>query len=100
MELLGGIRLTEMSNYLLDGHLLPDNNLVENKIRPIALGHKNYLFAGSHQAAKRSAIIYSFMAQCKIANVNPSEWLQYALTNLQTTKVKRLDQLLPMNFGK
>jgi len=93
-------RWTEMSNYLLDGHLLPDNNLVENKIRPIALGRKNYLFAGSHQAAKRSAIIYSFMAQCKIANVNPNQWLQHVLTNLQTTKVTQLDQLLPMNFGK
>jgi len=93
-------RWTEMSNYLLDGNLLPDNNLVENKIRPIALGRKNYLFAGSHHAAKRSAIIYSFMAQCKIANVNPNQWLQHVLTNLQNTKVKQLDQLLPMNFGK
>lgn len=93
-------RWTEMSNYLLDGHLLPDNNLVENKIRPIALGRKNYLFAGSHQAAQRSAIIYSFMAQCKIANVNPNQWLEFVLTNLQNTKVTQLDQLLPMNFGK
>jgi hypothetical protein len=46
------------------------------------------------------AIIYSFMAQCKIANVNPNQWLQHVLTNLQTTKVTQLDQLLPMNFGK
>jgi len=72
----------------------------DTNLHPIALGRKNYLFAGSHQAAKRSAIIYSFMAQFKIANVNPNQWLQHVLVNLQTTKVTQLDQLLPMNFGK
>lgn len=93
-------RWEEMSNYLLDGNLLIDNNLIENQIRPIALGRKNYLFAGSHEAAQRAAIIYTFMAQCKLAKVNPNEWLAYVLTNLQTTKVNQLEKLLPMNFGK
>lgn len=91
-------RWTEMSNYLLDGNLLPDNNLIENLIRPIALGRKNYLFAGSHEGAKRAAIIYTFMAKCKIAGINPNKWLEYVLTNLQTTKINELDQLLPYNF--
>ncbi|WP_338226524.1 IS66 family transposase, partial [Algoriphagus confluentis] len=50
----------ELSNYLLDGVLEIDNNTVENRIRPVALGRKNYLFAGSHQAAQRAAMIYSF----------------------------------------
>ncbi|MFN3529074.1 MAG: IS66 family transposase, partial [Bacteroidia bacterium] len=93
-------RWEEMSNYLLDGNLLIDNNLIENQIRPIALGRKNYLFAGSHEAAQRAAVIYTFMAQCKLAKVNPNEWLAYVLTNLQTTKINQLEKLLPINFGK
>jgi transposase len=93
-------RWEEMSNYLLDGNLLIDNNLIENQIRPIALGRKNYLFAGSHEAAQRAAIIYTFMAQCKLAKVNPNEWLAYVLTNLQNTKINQLEKLLPKNFGK
>jgi hypothetical protein len=45
-----------------DGRLLIDNNHIENKIRPLALGRKNYLFAGGHEAAQRAAMMYSFMA--------------------------------------
>ena len=93
-------RWEEMSNYVYDGNLLIDNNTIENQIRPIALGRKNYLFAGSHEAAQRAAIIYTFTAQCKLANVNPNHWLAFVLTNLQTTKVSALDKPLPINFGK
>ncbi len=56
---------------LYDGNLQIDNNLVENAIRPLALGRKNYLFAGSHEAAKRASMIYSFFANCKKHEVNP-----------------------------
>ena len=49
----------KLQNYLLDGRLEIDNNLVENAIRPVALGRKNYLFAGSHEGAKRAALVYS-----------------------------------------
>ena len=51
--------------YVDDGRCEIDNNLIENSIRPIAIGRKNYLFAGSHEAAQRAAMIYSFMATCK-----------------------------------
>ncbi len=54
-----------LSAYMHDGNLQIDNNLVENAIRPVALGRKNWLFAGSHEAAARAAIIYSFFAICK-----------------------------------
>lgn len=64
-------RWKELSNYLMDGVLEIDNNPVENKIRPVALGRKNYLFAGSHNAAQRAAMIYSFFAMCKTEEVNP-----------------------------
>ena len=56
-----------------------DNNLIENKIRPLALGRKNYLFAGSHKGAQRIAIMYSFFATCKANEINPYEWLKNTL---------------------
>ncbi|RLA40561.1 MAG: hypothetical protein DRR42_25725 [Gammaproteobacteria bacterium] len=48
----------------LDGRLKQDNNLIENSIRPLALGRKNYIFAGSHTGAERNAMMYSFMGSC------------------------------------
>jgi hypothetical protein len=52
-------RWDEMSNYLYNGNIQIDNNLIENATRPIAIGRKNYLFAGSHEAAQRAAMIYT-----------------------------------------
>lgn len=78
-----------------DGRLLIDNNHIENKIRPLALGRKNYLFAGSHEGAHRSAMIYSFTASCKAHGINPLEWLHDTLNRIPDTKKSKLDQLLP-----
>jgi len=78
-----------------DGRLLIDNNLIENKIRPLALGRKNYLFAGSHQAAQRAAMIYSFIATCQVKGVNPYEWLTATLEHIADTKRSKLHTLLP-----
>lgn len=80
---------------LEDGRLEMDNNLIENKIRPLALGRKNYLFAGSHDAAQRIAIMYSFFATCKARNVNPHEWLKQTLDRIPDHPINRLDELLP-----
>ncbi|TXK20936.1 IS66 family transposase, partial [Pontibacter qinzhouensis] len=77
-------RWDALSAYLYDGELQIDNNLVENAIRPVALGRKNYLFAGSHQAAQRAAMIYSFFAICKKQEVNPYQWLKHTLQNIMT----------------
>lgn len=91
-------RWDEMSNYLYNGNIQMDNNLIENAIRPIALGRKNYLFAGSHEAAQRAAMIYTFFAQCKIEKVNPSKWLAHTLLHIMDTKVNQIESLLPKNF--
>jgi transposase len=72
-----------------------DNNLIENKIRPLALGRKNYLFAGSHDAAQRIAMMYSFFGSCKAHDVNPYEWLKTTLEQIPETKLSDLDKLLP-----
>lgn len=86
--------------YLYDGQLEIDNNLVENAIRPNALGRKNYLFAGSHRGAQRAAMFYSFFGTCKKNNVNPFEWLKDVLERIPTHKASKLDELLPQNWGK
>ena len=83
---------------LYDGILEIDNNLVENAIRPVALGRKNYLFAGSHDAAQRAAMIYSFFAICKKNDVNPYQWLKHTLENIMSINHKNIKDLYPQNF--
>jgi len=81
--------------YTTDGRLEIDNNLVENSIRPVALGRKNYLFAGSHDAARRSAIFYSLFGSCKINDINPHAWLSDVLERIDDHPINRLEELLP-----
>jgi len=89
-----------LSAYVQHGQIEIDNNLAENAIRPIAIGRKNYLFAGSHQAAEMTAAMYSFMAMCKKNDVNEFEWLKDVLQRIQSHKQKDLYQLLPNNWKK
>ena len=84
--------------YMEYGRFEIDNNLIRNTIRPVDLGRKNYLFAGSHEAAQRIAIIYSFLGYCKRTHVNPMEWLLDILTRMPEHKVNRLPELLPHNW--
>lgn len=81
--------------YLHDGHLEIDNNLVENAIRPNALGRKNYLFAGSHEGAKRIAMFYSFFGSCQKNHIDPYKWLKHVLENLPDYPANRMKELLP-----
>lgn len=89
-----------LSAYARHGQIEIDNNLVENAIRPLAIGRKNYLFAGSHDAAEMTAAMYSFMATCKKNGINELEWLTDVLTRIQSHKQKDLYQLLPTNWEK
>ncbi|SHN26599.1 Transposase IS66 family protein [Cyclobacterium lianum] len=75
-----------------------DNNLVENAVRPLAVGRKAFLFAGSHQAAEMTATMYSFMASCKRNKVNEFDWLKDVFERIQSHKQKDLYQLLPSNW--
>jgi transposase len=86
--------------YTRDARLSIDNNLVENAIRPIAVGRKNYLFAGSHEAAQRAAMVYSFLATCKLHNINPYYWLRDVLENMHRFSINNLEGLLPQNWKK
>jgi transposase len=89
------VRWDKLCLFTNNGILEIDNNLVENAIRPIALGRKNYLFAGSHQAASRAGIIYSFITCCKKNNIDPYNWLQETLSKISDTKKSELYTLLP-----
>ena len=89
------VRWAKLYRYTQNGILEIDNNLVENAIRPVALGRKNYLFAGSHKAAHRAGMIYSLLASCKNNGIEPQAWLKNILTILPDYKVNRLHELLP-----
>jgi len=93
-------RWAGLSAYASHGQVEIDNNWVENAIRPLAIGRKNYLFAGSHQAAEMTAAMYSFMASCKKNDVNEVEWLKDVFDRIQSIKHKDLYQLLPNNWQK
>ena len=86
--------------YTTDGRLNIDNNPVENSIRPVALGRKNYLFAGSHEAAQRSAMLYSLLGTCKLHGINPFEWLRDTLQKINDYPINRIHELLPIKAEK
>lgn len=91
-------RWSELSIYATDGRLNIDNNPVENSIRPVAIGRKNYLFAGSHEAAQRSAMLYSLLGTCKLSGINPFIWLRETLRRIATHPINKIEELLPQNF--
>lgn len=72
-----------------------DNNLIENKIRPLALGRKNYLFAGSHDGARRAAMLYSFFGSCMQMGINPAVWLEETLEKIPEYPINKITDLLP-----
>ena len=93
-------RWVSLQNYLTNGMLEIDSNLVENSIRPLALGRKNYLFAGSHDAAKDIAMFYGFFATCTKNEIDPQKWLVFVIKNINDTKTSQLKFLLPQFIDK
>jgi len=95
---VGGIRNSRASliRYAQTGHLPIDNNPVENVIRPIAIGKKNWLFAGSERAGQRAAAIQTLLGTAQLNGLNPSDWLKDTLTKLPIWPNNRIDELLPL----
>ncbi len=91
-------RWDKLSIYAGDAKLSIDNNAVERAIRPVATGRKNYLFAGSHDAAQRSAMIYSLFATCTLHDINPYNWLKDMLERMHDYNMNNLHELLPQNW--
>ncbi len=82
--------------YAGTGHLPIDNNPVENCIRPIAIGKKNWLFTGSERAGQRAAAIQTLLGTAELNGLNPEAWLKDTLEKLPTWPNSRIDELLPL----
>ena len=89
-----------LKHYINDGRFEIDNNNIENAIRPLAIGRKNYLFAGSHESAQNIAMFYSFFATCKTLKINPYHWLADVIDRISEQKANKLFELLPQNWSK
>ncbi|MEA1877441.1 MAG: IS66 family transposase [Bacteroidota bacterium] len=88
---------SRLVRYIEDGRFQIDNNLIENSVRVVALGRRNYMFAGSHDGAQNAAMIYSLLATCKIRNIEPYQWLKDTLEVIQDHPADKLADLLPGN---
>jgi transposase len=88
-------RWQSLIRYAETGHLPIDNNPVENVIRPIALGKKNWLFVGSERAGQRAAAIQTLLGTAKLNGIDPAAWLRDTLEKLPTWPNSRIDELLP-----
>jgi transposase len=89
-------RWPALCRYADSGHLPIDNNPVENDIRPIAIGKRNWLFTGSERAGKRAAAIQSLLYTAKLNGLDPAAWLRDTLEKLPTCTNSQIDSLLPL----
>jgi transposase len=89
-----------LERFLEHGEVEIDNNLVENAIRPTAIGKKNWLFFGSEEAGARSAVMYTLIANCRLHGVEPYAYLKDVLERLPTTTNQQVAQLTPLNWKK
>ena len=95
------VHIRQLSRYTLNGKYRIDNNLVENSIRPVAVGRKGYLFCGNHRAAEDAAIYYTMMGCCKLANVDPKKWMLYFLNHIHeydNDNSRDVADFLPLNL--
>lgn len=92
--------LKKLSLYVTDGRYRIDDNMVENSIRPLAIGRKNYLFCGDDDAAQRAAVVYSLLATCRAHGINERDWLEDILRRMPEYELGRKDcsDLLPGNW--
>jgi transposase len=86
--------------FLGDGRLEIDNNLVENAIRPTAIGKKNWLFIGAAEAGERSAIIYTVIESCRRRQIDPWSYLRDVFTRLPHMTNRQIDQVTPEAWAK
>jgi transposase len=90
-------RWKALTRYRDSGRIEIDNNAAERALRAIALGRKNYLFAGADCGGERAAAIYSLIGTCKLNDIDPESYLRYVFTHIAEHPVNRVDELLPWN---
>jgi transposase len=92
-------RMPKARPYLENGHLELDNNTAERAVKPVAIGRKNWLFAGSEGGGKAMAIAFTLIETAKLNNVDPQAWLTWVLAQIADHKITRLDELLPWRYA-
>ena len=90
-------RWETLVRYVDDGRIEIDNNAIERQIRPVALGRKNYLFAGSDAGGDRAAMMYGLINTAKLNALNPEAYLTHVLSVIAQHPVSRVEELLPWN---
>jgi transposase len=91
-------RWNALARFLDDGHIEIDNNSVERALRAVAVGRKNYLFAGSDRGGERAATFYSLIGTAKLNRIDPEKYLRSLLARIADHPVNRIDELLPWNI--
>jgi transposase len=93
-------RWTALTRFVDDGRLEMTNNAAERAIRPVALGRKNYLFAGSDEGGRRAALIYTLVESAKMNDVDPEAWLADVIARIADHPINRIAELLPWNWRR
>jgi transposase len=93
-------RWEALTQFIADGSLEIDNNLIENAIRPSALGKKNFLFFGHPEAGERSAVIYTLLGSCRRHGLNPFDYLKDLFTCLPAAKITQIREFTPAAWAK
>ena len=92
-------RWRALTRYVDDGHLEIDNSAAERALRAVALGRKNYLFAGSDAGGDRAAAFYSLIGSAKLNGLDPELYLRTVLARVADHPVKQIAELLPWNLA-
>ncbi len=87
-----------LTRYCNNGAIEIDNSAAERALRGIAIGRRNYLFAGADSGGERAAGIYSLIGTAKLNGIDPEAWLRHVLTQITDHPVNRVDELLPWNY--
>ena len=90
---------TALIGYVSDGRIEIDNNAAERSLRAVALGRKNFLFAGSDAGGERAAAFYSLIGTAKLNGMDPEAYLSAVLARIADHPINRVDELLPWNLS-
>ena len=93
-------RWAALTRFLDDGRLCMSNNAAERELRAVAVGRKNWTFAGSDEGGRRAAAIYTLIATAKLNAIDPQAWLADVLARLPDHPAKRIQELLPWNWSE
>jgi len=89
-----------LGRYLDDGRIEVDNMIAERALRPVAIGRRNYLFAGSDEGGRRAAVLYSLIGTARLNGLDPEAYLRYVLARIGEHPIKRIEELLPWNIAE